>query len=147
EPILSAVDEVWVPSRSVLRAYVTSGVPEERVAVVPNGVDPGVFHPGLTPLPLPTTRGVKLLFVGGTIPRKGFDVLLAAYRRAFHAKDDVTLVVKDMGAGTFYRGQTAGEQIARHRADPNAPEVVYLADDLGEADMARLYSACDVLVH
>jgi glycosyltransferase involved in cell wall biosynthesis len=146
-PILAAVDEVWVPSRSVLRAFVSSGVPEDRLAVVPNGADPELFRPGLCPLPLPTAKGVKLLFVGGTIPRKGFDVLLAAYRRAFTAADDVALVVKEMGAGTFYRGQTAEKMIAEHRADPAAPEVVFLTEDLGGRDLARLYAACDALVH
>src|SRR5207244_3909354 len=43
--------------------------------------------------------------------------------------------------------QTAGDLVAAHRADPAAPEVVYLAADLPEADLARLYAACDVLCH
>ena len=38
-------------------------------------------------LPLPTRKAVKFLFVGGTIHRKGIDVLLEAYRRAFTAQD------------------------------------------------------------
>ena len=147
EPILDTVDEVWAYSRSVERAYVASGVPAERVKVVPLGVDPDRFRPGLTPLPLATTVGVKLLFVGGTIPRKGFDVLLAAYRTAFTAADDVCLVVKEFGAGTFYRGQTAAPLVERHRSDPDAPEVEYLTADLGEDELPRLYAACDVLTH
>ncbi len=55
-------------------------------------------------------------------------------------------MVKEFGAGTFYRGQTAEERIARHRADPAAPEIAYLTGDLSEVDLARLYAACDVLV-
>ena len=147
EPIHQNVDEVWAYSRSVLRTYVASGIPEDRIVMVPPGVDSDRFRPGLEPLKLPTAKSVKLLFVGGTMPRKGFDVLLAAYRRAFTARDDVAVVVKDMGVGTFYRGQTAGSAIERFRADPSSPEIVYLADDLSEADLARLYAACDVLVH
>src|SRR5262249_2135899 len=126
---------------------VASGVPEDRVVVVPNGVDPDRFRPGLAPLALSTSKRVKLLFVGGTIPRKGFDVLLDAYRRAFTRADDVCLVVKDMGVGTFYQNQTAGERIHAMQGDPNAPEVLYLTDDLPEDDLPRLYSSCDALVH
>jgi glycosyltransferase involved in cell wall biosynthesis len=146
-PIVGLVDEVWVPSRSVARTYVASGIPADRVRVVPNGVGLDRFRPGLDPLPLATRKSVKLLFVGGTIPRKGFDVLLAAYRWAFTADDDVCLVVKEFGAGTFYRHQTAGAEVARHRADPSAPEVEYLGADLSEADLPRLFAACDALVH
>jgi glycosyltransferase involved in cell wall biosynthesis/Tfp pilus assembly protein PilF/predicted O-methyltransferase YrrM len=147
EPIVTTVDEVWAYSRSVLRAYVASGVPEDRVVLMPPGVDPDLYRPGLDPLPLPTEKKIKLLFVGGTIPRKGFDVLLTAYRKAFTRADDVCLVVKDMGVGTFYQGQTAGDVIEQLRNDPKSPEIVYLTDDLPEKDLARLYSACDALVH
>jgi glycosyltransferase involved in cell wall biosynthesis/tetratricopeptide (TPR) repeat protein/predicted O-methyltransferase YrrM len=147
EPILTTVDEVWAYSRSVLRAYVASGVPEARVMLVPPGVDPDLYRPGLDPLPLPTQKKIKLLFVGGTIPRKGFDLLLTAYRKAFTRADDVCLVVKDMGVGTFYQGQTAGNLIEQLRSDPNTPEIVYLTDDLAEKDLARLYASCDTLVH
>lgn len=146
QPIVDAADEVWVYSRAVERAYVASGVPADRVKVVPLGVDPDRFRPDASPLPLTTTRRVKFLFVGGTIRRKGFDVLLAAYRRAFTAADDVGLVAKDLGADTFYRNQTAGAAIAALQADPSAPAVEYLDRDLSEADLPGLYTACDVLV-
>ncbi len=103
EPILETVDEVWAYSRAVERAYLASGIPDERVQIVPLGVDLERFRPGLDPLPLATRKRVRFLFVGGTIPRKGFDALLAGYRQAFTAADDVCLVVKEFGAGTFYR--------------------------------------------
>lgn len=146
-PVVETVDEVWCYSRAVLRAYAASGVPEDRLALVPPGADPNRFRPGLDPLPLPTDKRVKLLFVGGTIPRKGFDALLAAYARAFTKADDVCLVVKDAGAGTFYRDQTAEAAIAALRADPNAPEVLHRTADLSEEELPRLYAACAALVH
>ncbi|MCE9562617.1 MAG: glycosyltransferase, partial [Planctomycetes bacterium] len=147
EPILNTIDEVWAYSRSVLRAYVASGVPEDRVALVPPGVDLDQYRPDLEPLPLKTTKSVKLLFVGGTIPRKGIDILLAAYGQAFRRADDVVLVIKDVGVGTFYRDQTAEQAIEQFRNQSNSPEIVHLTHDLSESDLARLYATCDVLVH
>src|SRR5262249_32915633 len=85
--------------------------------------------------------------VGGTIWRKGIDLLLAAYARAFGAGDDVCLVIKEMGAGSFYRGQTAGAHIARLRERPGAPEVEYIDRPLTEAELAGLDAACDCLAH
>jgi glycosyltransferase involved in cell wall biosynthesis/Flp pilus assembly protein TadD len=140
------VDEVWAPSRFVRDCFVQSGVPADRVHVVPYGVDPARFRPGAPPLPLKTRKRFKFLFVGGTLRRKGIDILLGAYARAFTRADDVCLVVKDMGVGTFYRGQTAEELIGRLRADDNAPEVEYLAASLDEEALPGLYTACDCLV-
>ena len=51
------------------------------------------------------------LFVGGTIYRKGIDVLLAAFDEAFAGRDDVLLVIKDVGAGTFYSGMNVADEL------------------------------------
>jgi glycosyltransferase involved in cell wall biosynthesis len=85
--------------------------------------------------------------VGGTIPRKGIDVLLRAYRRAFRADDDVCLVVKAFGAGHIYRGSTMDDELRAVASDPSAPELELIDDELTEEDMAALYRSCHVLVH
>jgi glycosyltransferase involved in cell wall biosynthesis/Flp pilus assembly protein TadD len=146
-PLTELVDEVWCYSRAVRECYVQSGLPAERVRLVPLGVDTTRFAPGVSPYPLGTGKRCKLLFVGGTIHRKGFDVLLQGYGQAFSEKDDVCLVVKDMGAKSFYRGQTGEELLARFRERPDAPEVEYLDRDLSQEEMAALYTACNCLVH
>ncbi len=145
-PLRDLVDEVWVPSSFVKGGFVQGGVPAERIQVIPLGADADLFCPEGDRLPLPTTKTFKFLFVGGTIHRKGIDVLLRAYGSTFRRSDDVCLVVKDMGAGSFYRGQTAGDLVAGFRAQPDSPEVVYLDGDLREEEMAALYRACDCLV-
>ena len=83
-PILESVDEVWAYSSPVRDCYLATGVPPDRVHLVPLGVDAGRFRPGLDPYPLATRKRVKFLFVGGTIFRKGFDVLLADTSGASH---------------------------------------------------------------
>jgi len=144
-PMVRRVDEVWAYSGSVRDCYLEAGVPPERVHVIPRGVDPGLFRPGLDPLPLPPGPGIRFLFVGGTIFRKGIDVLLTAFARAFQPTDDVGLVIKDMGSQSFYRGQTAETSVAglRERGYP----VEYIDRNLSETELARLYAACDCLVH
>jgi glycosyltransferase involved in cell wall biosynthesis len=146
EPLAHLVDELWVPSSYVRRCYIQGGVPADRVWVVPNGVDTERLARLRDPFPLQTRKRCKFLFVGGTIARKGIDLLLDAYTHAFTAADDVCLVIKDMGAATFYQGQTAQELIARCRT-LEGPEIEYLTGDLGADEMAALYRACDCLVH
>ena len=111
------VDEFWVPSPLVRKMYVDSGVAPEKVRVMPNGVDVKKFRPGLKPLKLPTRKKFKFLFVGGTIYRKGPDILLEAYVKAFSSADDVCLVIKDFGGDSFYQGQTAGAAIREGAAE------------------------------
>ncbi len=144
---LSRVDEAWVPSEYVRRVYLNSGVHPEKVKVVPNGVDPSLFHPGAAPMQLKTKKRFRFLFVGGTIHRKGPDVLLDAYLSIFTAKDDVCLVIKDFGGDGVYAGQTFREQIKAAQMRPNAPEILYLTEELNPSEMAGLYTACHCLVH
>ena len=110
-------------------------MPPERVHVIPLGVDPEVFRPGLEPLALPPGPDIRFLFVGGTIFRKGIDVLLTAFARAFRPGDGIGLVIKDMGSQSFYRGQTAEAEVAglRERGYP----VEYIDRTLSEAGDGR----------
>src|SRR5262249_51475043 len=119
----------------------------EQLQVIPLGVNPDRFQPSAPPLPLATAKRFRFLFVGGTIRRKGIDLLLEAYMRTFTSADDVCLVIKDMGVGSFYRGQTAEQHIAALAARPGAPVIEYLNQPLSEAEMAGLYTACHCLVH
>jgi hypothetical protein len=125
---------------------VSSGIAAELVHVVPNGVDLERFTPAVAARELATQKSTVFLFVGGTIHRKGIDILLDAYRRAFTADDDVCLAIKGFGTNTVYRGQTAEALIEAMRADRNAPEVLFLDEEVPFAELPSLYRAADVLV-
>jgi glycosyltransferase involved in cell wall biosynthesis/Flp pilus assembly protein TadD len=143
--INSQVDELWVYSRHIFETYVESGVAPEKVWLVPIGVDLDLFKPDGPRMELPTTKRFRFLFVGGTIWRKGIDLLLKAYCSAFRRSDDVCLVIKDMGGKSFYKGQCAEETIRGLQARTDVPEVLYLTEDLTDAQMAMLYRSCDCL--
>ncbi len=153
--IQESVPEVWVSTNWVKQCFVQSGVPEERVSVIPLGINPNLFNPGLTPYDFsknPLTRHIKpdtytFLFVGGTIPRKGIDVLLDAYDRGFTARDNVTLIIKDFGTTSFYANQGMSAVVRGMQAKPGGANIVYLTEEMSEAEIASLYAACDCLVH
>src|SRR4051794_12434050 len=142
---LRSVDEVWVPSAYVRDMYVGNGVPADRVHVVPNGVDLDVYRPDGPARRLAPEGTCTFLFVGGTIYRKGIDVLLAAYEEAFAGRDDVLLVIKDVGAGSFYSGMNVADELRRRQAA--GARIELLADELDDDELAALYRGCDVLVH
>lgn len=147
EPMQKSVDQIWAYTSYVRQVYIDSGFDPDKIKVVPLGVDVERFHPGVEAMELPTDKTYKFLFVGGTVQRKGIDLLLQAYRAAFTRSDDVALIVKDMGTQTFYRGQTAQEEIEALQRDAECAEIIYLDGDLPAEQMPALYAACDCLVH
>lgn len=146
ERIAANVDELWVPSEFVRGMYVSSGVEPERVHVVPNGVDLRRLRPDGPRRDMAAAPGFRFLFVGGVISRKGPDILLDSFARAFAGRDDVTLVIKDFGGSSVYRGADRSA-LRAWTAEGRLPRVVHLEDELSDDDMAALYRSCDVLVH
>jgi glycosyltransferase involved in cell wall biosynthesis len=146
EQIERNVDELWVPSNFVRSAFVGGGVEPSRVHVVPNGVNTQIFSSKGKRWRPSVARGFMFLFVGGTIARKGIDLLLQAYGDSFSADDDVTLVVKDVGSSSFYLNNNLLSQIGSFAAQPSSPHVVTLSQNLDDSELASLYRGCDAFV-
>ncbi len=140
------VDEVWVPSRFTRSAFVEGGVPAERIRVIPNGIDPATFCPEGPRFRPQGARSFVFLFVGGLIQRKGADLLVRAYRRAFRSGDDVSLVLKDVGSSNFYRHITLLPEIEKLAAQENEPHLLLIKEDLTEAGLAALYRGSNAFV-
>lgn len=147
EPMTTRVDETWVYTNWVRDCYLRSGIPADRVAVVPIGVDTVTFCPDGPKLALEEWAATRFLFVGGTISRKGFDLLLDTYLTTFGPHDDVSLVVKPFGSDSVYRSAAMDSRIRSAMDDPRNPRIELVDRRLSRAEMAALYRACDVLVH
>jgi FkbM family methyltransferase len=88
-------------------------------------------------------RPFTFLHVSSGFPRKGVDVLLAAYARAFRGGDAVRLVIKVFPNPL----NTIAEQIAAWQAaDPNAPAVTLIDRDIEETEITDLYRDADAVV-
>lgn len=128
-------------SQHVAKVLLDNGV---KVPLVPVGC--GVDHwervQATAGLALPGKR-FRFLHVSSCFPRKGADVMLAAYGDAFSASDDVSLLIK-----TFANPHNdIHEQIAAMRAaNPRFPDVQVLEGDWSDGDLKALYQHCHVLV-
>lgn len=142
EGIARSVQEVWIHSTYVRDIYLRSGVDPRKVVLIPLGVDAQRFHPRIAPIRLSTRRSFKFLFVGGSILRKGFDLLLEAYTEEFTSRDDVCLVIKD-----FFYGGEGYRDVCRVRRNRAAPEILYHYGTMEHDEVAGVYTACDCYVH
>ena len=140
-------DEAWCYGTTVQRFYEEGGVAPEKVHTVPLGVDLATFHHAGKRIELPPAA-CTFLFVGGTLHRKGIDVLLQAWCDAFPHRDDVLLVIKGFGSKSFYANSSFDAMIAEvQRNRPLAPPLLYVDADVSDDELASLYRSCDVLVH
>ena len=103
---IANVNEVWVPAKFVATAFAISGVPKEKLLVIPEAVDTYFFDPDVqdaVPLPLDgprakrwfhycnsdhssvaaSPRAFKFFSNFKWEPRKGWETLFEAYWRAF----------------------------------------------------------------
>lgn len=95
------------------------------------------------PLPVALKAGFRFLHNSSAFPRKGIDVLLATWAKAFTARDPVVLVIK-----TFPNPHnTVKEQLVRLDIDcPDHAPIQLINEDLSPGAMVSLYQECQALV-
>lgn len=144
-----AVDELWCNSNFTRNCYVQSGVPADRVRVLPLGYDDSVFFVDRSSASGPQRDPefeFTFLYVGGTIDRKGIDILMRAFLAEFRRSDPVRLIVKDSGTKHVYIHNNQREPILKVVNNPDAPRVTYVEEDLAPHELARLMRSCNCIV-
>ena len=68
-------------------------VPEERVSVVPNGVESELFADGLNRPPKGSNGRPTLIFTGNLAPYQGIDLMLMALKKVLNRRSDVRLKI------------------------------------------------------
>jgi len=106
---LARCGQAWVPCRQNAAMLIRSGVPAEKVHVVPHPYEP------TDPICRLTGRrpqsGRRFYTIGRWEPRKGLHELVGAFMQAFRPDDDVTLTIKT-SAGKWLGYPTPDESIA-----------------------------------
>lgn len=133
------------PSEFVAKALLDSGV---SIPVVRSGQPAELqrfFELGEKRLSekRPQQKPVVFLHVSSCFPRKGIDVLLAAYAQAFTRADPVKLVIK----GFPNPHNDVADQLARLRtARADLPDIVFINEDLDHGALLELYHQADAVV-
>lgn len=88
-------------------------------------------------------KAFRFLHISSCFPRKGADVMLRAYGRAFRKKDGTTLVIKTFSNPHNDIHRLLGEA---RLSDPDYPDVLIIEMDLTDPQLKALYSQCHALV-
>lgn len=88
-------------------------------------------------------KGFRLLHISSCSPSKGVDLLLESFGRVFGSHDDVSLIIKPMGVPPPELFITLDRL---RNANPSFPDVVFITEELTDADLKALYEQCHVFV-
>ncbi|MGB8841402.1 MAG: glycosyltransferase family 4 protein [Aliidongia sp.] len=148
DPLLT----ITTPSHWSAEGFRRLGFADDRIAVVPHGIDPDLFRPwpdwrarvraelGLS--------GFVFMSAGAMTGNKGIDLLLRAFATVAARHGDVRLLLK--GADALYTSQQflaqALKSLSRSEADLVAERLVYRGAALSMEQMALLYQAADAYV-
>lgn len=113
------VDLVFVPSKHTKEAFMKAGAEQQKIRIVPHGVDTKLFKPN-APIPVGfpknELKGFNFLYVGGWVDgvndRKGLDILLKAYTDEFKHGEDVYLIAK-LNLAYSRPGWNIGQEVAK----------------------------------
>jgi len=109
-------------------------VPPESIIVAPPGTDRGAPAKGST------DGTVRLLSVGAIVPRKGFDILIAALAPIAELPWRLTI------AGDLTRDEATAAKVLRDIAEHQLLDRVVFLGTVSQAQLSELYSLSDIFV-
>lgn len=131
------VDKAFCVSPHTWEALLNSGIPKDKLINVGfNGIDPKVFNTKVKPYKKFPGKKVRFMTVAAAQPRKGTDLLIKYFAKAFTKDDDVSLIIKNYGYGQARWVENLLEQA---RKDPNCPDIIHIYEDWDINKLARAY--------
>jgi glycosyltransferase involved in cell wall biosynthesis len=143
-PALKAADQVWTASRWGAAVMARNGINPQCIHVIPEGIDPRVFHPDAPPTTAIGHGGdFKFLHIGRFEDRKNTKTLIRAFDAEFGPMDDVILVLAchNPHQADF---DISAELRSLRLAHPE--KLVFIPPVARHDVLAELYPACDAFV-
>jgi glycosyltransferase involved in cell wall biosynthesis len=147
KPYLNLVDEIWVPSEFNIKTFSLSGVPNEKLILMPYGIDTTALktNQGIYCFP-PEVNSFKFLYVCAFDYRKGLDLLVSSYCKEFSSNDDITLILKlyipqwqrEVNVIQYLRSLVPNRK--------NNPHIFLIVDSASRAELLSLYSSADCYI-
>ena len=167
---LEKFQEIWVPTQFHVETYRKAGVPSEKIFKIPEAVDTEYFDPdaaNVTPFPLPNYRYGDFVFLSifKWEVRKGWDILLTSFLKAFTKKDRVCLYILTHGFGSripslenilldiqanmdgfFDNDVTYSDDTSGEKTRENWPCIRIISQMVAQTSMPALYKSANAFV-
>ncbi|WP_037370963.1 glycosyltransferase [Amycolatopsis orientalis] len=134
------VDRIVATCSDEVFELARQGVPRQRISVVPCGVDLGRFGTGGPAAP--RTAPKRLVSVGRLVPRKGFDLAIAALARV----PETELVIAGGPASGALSRDPEAQRLRRLAERFRVADRVHLAGQVSRAEMPALLRSADAVL-
>ena len=142
-------DVVVVHSEHVFRTLMAAGRPMAGIKLIPHGVDAAMHDNALPDPEIVAWKGTRpaVLFCGGLIWRKGFDLFVQGLLAARARGADFCVVVKSVGQDQHYANFHLRGLLDKFRTTKGTPPVLLVDEDCSRERLASIYTACDLMLH
>lgn len=135
------MDEVWVPSSFNRETFLASGL-TKPVHVMPLGIDPHHFNPGIKGFPIPNRFTFLSVFEWGE--RKAPEILLKAFSQEFSSAEPVLLLCK---VSNIDPQVNVRKQVRDLRLDPRGGRIEFIYNrSIPYHQLGSLYRSADCFV-
>jgi len=126
-------------SENYRRYLVSKGLPQEKIEVIPCGVDTELFNPKVSPVDFGDGSEFVILYVGRISSQKGLDVLLEAFPEILREHPDTLLVIIGLcDQPEFWR------KVQFYMK--NVKDHVQFLGSISQSLLAKYYKTADLLV-
>ena len=147
------IDRLWIPSEYCAESFIANGIPPSKVNVISHGIDfekrialAAKFPSRNATSEFDKDRPLRIFYGGGSLERKGIDVLISAYGKAFSKNDHVQLLIHaPYGNGAFVT--LVKDMVDELHKRPDGPAVEFIFKELEDDDIVTRYKTMDVLVN
>ena len=141
-------DALVVPSNYCKEVFTKGGLKPENCFVVPNGFNDQFFNKDKS-----NTKArfnidpdrFNFVYVGNSQWRKGLDLLINVWHKAFKKYDKCTLIIKDNSS--IYGKNNVLNEVIKMQYKTECAEVIYLDKNITEEEMSDIYKCSNVVVH
>ena len=147
---LMKMDKIFVFSEFNRKSWVQSGIPEDKIAALPQAVDSFVYNPDGPLMQIENKKGFTFMCSGDFTERKNFEAVIEAFVHEFKETDPVTLIFKCHYGGFTKKFrvecQSRLRDIAMRFNSQNPPRILFWGDKVSDQAMAALYRTVDCFV-
>jgi autotransporter strand-loop-strand O-heptosyltransferase len=137
-------DELWVPSKWQKKCTIDQGYPEEKIKVIPEGVDSHVFFPNPNVKhPMTSDGRFKFFLVGRWDYRKSIKEIIETFLKTFSKEEPVDLIITVDNPFSNDGLETTEQRLEHYGLEDERIKVLHFPSRVDYVDILK---SCNVFV-